>query len=322
MTLAPIVLFVYNRPWHTEQVVNSLQKCELANESDLYIFADGPKNSATDDVKIKISEVRKYLHSIKGFRSIHFDEAETNRGCANSIIYGVNKVINQFGKAIVVEDDIVAHPFFLRFMNEALAFYENDKRIFCISATMEKFTIPKDYKYDVFLTHRTGSWGWATWGDRWRTVDWDMEHYTIISHPTRKQIKKICRGGDDLWPMLLSQWRGKIDAWDIRWLYNMSIQNKLCLRSTVSFVNNIGMDDSGVHCTEGNVPLLPMYNKSLYNLELVPLTRPNKIISKNIRFVFEDKNKESVRFSKRIKRWIKRTLGLQNLNFLKQRVLL
>ena len=308
MTLAPIVLFVYNRPWHTEQVVNSLQKCELANESDLYIFADGPKNSATDDVKIKISEVRKYLHSIKGFRSIHFDEAETNRGCANSIIYGVSKVIEQFGKAIVVEDDIVAHPFFLRFINEALAFYGNDKRIFCISATMERFIIPQDYKYDVFLTHRTGSWGWATWEDRWKTVDWEMGNYPIINCPTKKRIKQLCQGGDDLWPMLNMQLRGEIDAWDIRYLYNMVIQKKLCLRPIKSLVTNIGMDGSGIHCGNDGANLLPLYNHETYDINLIQSPKLNNQITRNIQDIFRDDSHKTVSMWKLLKRRVKRLI--------------
>lgn len=308
MTLAPIVLFVYNRPWHTEQVVNSLQKCELANESDLYIFADGPKNSATDDVKIKISKVRKYIHSIKGFRSIHFDEAETNRGCANSIIHGVSKVIEQLGKAIVVEDDIVAHPFFLRFMNEALDFYEGDKRIFCISATMERFTIPQDYKYDVFLTHRTGSWGWATWDDRWKTVDWEMGNYPIINCPTKKRIKQLCQGGDDLWLMLNMQLRGEIDAWDIRYLYNMVIQKKLCLRPIKSLVTNIGMDGSGIHCGNDGANLLPLYNHETYDINLIQSPKLNNQITRNIQDIFRDDSHKTVSMWKLLKRRVKRLI--------------
>ena len=308
LTYAPISLFVYNRPWHTKQVVEALQRCELSTASDLYIFADGPKEGASNETKDKIIEVRKYLHSINGFRSIHFDEAETNRGCANSIIYGVSKVIKQFGKAIVVEDDIVTHPFFLRFMNEALDFYENDKRIFCISATMENFTIPQDYKYDVFLTHRTGSWGWATWNDRWESVDWNMDNYPIITCPTKKRIKQLCQGGDDLWLMLNMQLNGEIDAWDIRYLYNMVVQKKLCLRPTESLVTNIGMDGSGTHCGGDGANLLPLYNEKTYNINLIQYPKLNNKITHNIQAIFSDDSRKAVSLWKRTKRHVKRLI--------------
>jgi hypothetical protein len=44
MILAPIVLFVYNRPWHIQQTVEALQKNELATESELFIYSDEAKN--------------------------------------------------------------------------------------------------------------------------------------------------------------------------------------------------------------------------------------------------------------------------------------
>lgn len=307
MNLAPIVLFVYNRPWHTRQTVEALQKCDLAEESDLYIFADGPKKNASEEVFNRIAEVRQYIHSIDGFRSVQIVEAPQNIGCADSIINGVTKVIEKHGDAIAVEDDIVVHPFFLRFMNDALNTYKNDERIFCISATMEKFDIPSNYKYDVFLTHRTGSWGWATWINRWKMVNWDIHNYPIIKHPTKKQIKHFCQGGEDLWPMLNAQLKGEIDAWDIRYCYNISLLGKMCLRPVKSFVTNIGMDNSGTHCGESLMPLLPLYDKKNYDICFHGKISIDRNITKNIQTIFRQK-KERLSAFKWAKRRIKQSL--------------
>ena len=311
MNLAPIILFVYNRPWHTQQTVEALQRCELATESDLYIFADGPKSNATDEQKAKISEVRKYIRTIDGFLSVTIEESETNKGLANSVISGVNIIIEKYGRIIVVEDDIVAHPFFLRFMNDALDTYQEKQKIFAISATMERFSMPPNYKKNIFLTYRFGSWGWASWVDRWNSVDWDINNYPIIKHPSQKQIKNFCKGGEDLWPMLKSQARGEIDSWAIRMAYNMSLQSRYCLRPIHSFVYNIGMDSSGIHCGDKKVLLLPMYYNPFYDINLVPLKRPNKLISKNIQIVFKDNPVVRTSITKKTKRWIKRAIGIQ-----------
>lgn len=311
MSLAPIVLFVYNRPWHTRQTVEALQRCELAAESDLYIFADGPREDASEKCKDNIAAVREYIQSIKGFASITIDASPNNIGCADSIIRGVSIVIEDKGKAIVVEDDIVAHPFFLRFMNEALEAYEKDKRIFCISATMEKFEIPTSYTCDVFLTYRTGSWGWATWNDRWKMINWDINNYRIIKHPTKKQIKSFCMGGDDLWPVLNAQFRGEIDAWDGRFCYNMSLLKKMCLRPTKSFVSNIGMDRSGTHCGDVETPLLPLYNQSQYSIYLPSNITIDRIITQNILSFFRQKGNKRIGIVKWIKRKVKKIIRLR-----------
>ena len=120
---APIVLFVYNRPWHTRQTVESLQKNKMANESELFIYSDAAKN---DEAKEKVNEVREYIKSIDGFNKVTIIEREKNWGLANSIIDGVTKIVNEYGKIIVLEDDLVTSPYFLRFMNEALEVYRDE----------------------------------------------------------------------------------------------------------------------------------------------------------------------------------------------------
>ena len=289
-----------------------MQKCELASESDLYIFADGPKEDASEEVLNRISEVRQYINSVNGFRSIQIDETPQNIGCADSIINGVTKVIEKHGEAIVVEDDIVAHPFFLRFMNDALNTYKHDERIFCISATMENFTIPSEYEYDIFLTHRTGSWGWATWADRWQMINWDINSYKLIKHPTKQLIKQFNRGGDDLYRMLIFQLNGVTDAWDIRYCYNMSVLNQLCLRPTKSLVSNIGMDSSGTHCGDVEMSLLPLYNKKQYSIYLPSKISINKKITENIQSIFHQEENPRVGVVKWVKRKVKKIIMLRN----------
>lgn len=245
--ISPIVLFVYNRPWHTQQTIEALQKNELATESELFIFADGPKANATEEQKEKIRQVREYIHKIYGFKSVTICEKETNCGLANSIIAGVTEIINKFGKAIVVEDDLVTSRYFLRFMNEALGFYEQDKRIYMIGGFNLDFKFPRMYLNDVFIVHRSCSWGWATWKNRWITADWAVSDYSSFAND-KIQIDRFCRGGKDMFPMLQKQMEGKLDSWAIRWDYCMYKHDAYCLWPRFSLVNNIGFDGSGVHC--------------------------------------------------------------------------
>ena len=123
VNLAPIVLFVYNRLWHTQQTIEALQKNELASESELFIYADGTKNEKLND---QVLEVRSYIKEVDGFSKVTIIERDKNWGLAANIIDGVTNVINQYGKIIVMEDDIVTSPAYLSFMNQALDFYKNE----------------------------------------------------------------------------------------------------------------------------------------------------------------------------------------------------
>lgn len=106
---APIALFTYCRPWHTQKTVEALLANHESSETDLYIFSDAPKNEKAIE---GVLNTRKYIHTITGFKNVHIIEREKNWGLANSLIDGISKIVNEYGKVIVVEDDIVASPFF------------------------------------------------------------------------------------------------------------------------------------------------------------------------------------------------------------------
>ena len=226
MVLAPIILFVYNRPWHTRQTIEALQKNELAKESELYIFSDGPKTENDE----KVNEVRKYIKTISGFKSITISEKEKNCGLANSVIAGVTEIINKFGKVIVIEDDLVTSKYFLKFINEALDFFEKDERIFSVSGytfPAKTMKIPKNYKHDIYLAYRHGAWGWGTWKNRWESVDWELSDFKEFCENPKLQKAFNC-GGADMSGMLKAQMEGKIDSWAIRFDYSLFKNGCFC----------------------------------------------------------------------------------------------
>ena len=241
--LAPIVLFVYNRPEHTKRTVEALLNNTLAKKSTVFVFSDGAKNDS--DVK-KVNTVRTYIKSLKSFDKIEIREREKNFGLAKSIITGVNEILNIYNEIIVLEDDIVTMPYFLTFMNRSLDFYRSNKKIFSVSGYSYPIEIPDSYKKDVFISHRTSSWGWGTWKDRWQNVDWEVKDFDSFVKDKNAQ-KLFNRAGEDVTPMLKAQIWGEIDSWAIRWTYAHFKQNAYCLLPVRPFCKNIGTDKSGTH---------------------------------------------------------------------------
>ena len=168
----PIIIFAYNRPKHLQRLIDSLRLNPECNDTDLYIFADGAKAAGDADV----DAVREVVKKIDGFRSVTPISREKNIGLAANIIDGVSSTINRHGTAIVLEDDLVVTPFFLRYMDEALRHYK-DSKAFSIAGYTPPIGIPNDYKYDTYAVMRNCSWGWATWQDRWNMVDWDVKNF-------------------------------------------------------------------------------------------------------------------------------------------------
>jgi hypothetical protein len=242
--LAPVCLFVYNRFALTEQTVASLQKNFLAEESDLFIFSDGAKNENTAK---KVAQVRTYIKTITGFKSVTIFESENNKGLANSIISGVTAIIERYGKVIVVEDDLVFSANFLDFMNEGLSLYKQEQKIFSICGYSNQVKLPLNYSYDAYFCTRSSSWGWATWNDRWKTVDWDLTDWD-------KYIKMKTSfnkwGGSDCFQMLYAVKKSTINSWAIRFCFSQFLQNKLSLFPVISKVQNDGFNGTGTNCKQ------------------------------------------------------------------------
>lgn len=252
--LAPVVLFVYNRPDHTRKTLYALTDNELAGKTQLYIFSDGPKIDADSETLQKIELVRKIINEKPWCREVEIIESPVNLGLGTSIRQGVTEIIEKHGRAIVLEDDLITSPFFLNYMNCALDYYENRKGVFSISGYClppNKLKIPESYKYDVFVSLRNSSWGWATWADRWEQVDWEKKNFeTIAVDPNIKEA--FNRGGDDVFELLASQVSGKLDIWSIQFTLAQFANHAISIVPTRSFVDNIGLDGTGMNCTKNS----------------------------------------------------------------------
>jgi acetyltransferase-like isoleucine patch superfamily enzyme len=244
---APIVLFVYNRPWHTQQVLNSLAQNAEAKDSILYVYCDGAKKHTTPDDLIKIEEVIKLVNSEKRFKKVVIKIQEKNKGLANSIIDGVTEVVNMHGTVIVLEDDIVTSVGFLKYMNDTLLFYQDNDKVMHISGYMypHKEELPETFFFNVPLC-----WGWATWKRAW-------DYFEDDSLMLWKQLKneklfhKVDKFGEDyLSEQLAHNLSGRLKTWFIKWHASILLKNGYTLYPGKSLVDNIGFDNTGVHNEE------------------------------------------------------------------------
>lgn len=246
--MTPIVIFAFNRPKMLKRLLDSLQNDVLFDQSGLYIFIDGPRNK-TDEVKVEaVKQIAKGICDIKPTvrRMI---TAKQNQGLGNSIISGVSRIIQQYGKAIVLEDDLVCTPNFLSYMNQALDFYEQDERIISICGYGLKIKRPKDYVGDVYLSVRSSSWGWATWKNRWEKIDWEIKDWDKLSHDASLQ-KAFNQGGSDLYGMLKGYMEGKNHSWAIRFCYNQFRQGKYAICPFLSKIDNEGFGAEATNCKQ------------------------------------------------------------------------
>lgn len=297
MSYAPIVIFVYNRADHFIQVYNALAACKEAKDSELFIFSDGPKNEAG---AAKVNEVRAAVAAIKNsgdFKSVTVNESPVNKGLAASVIAGVTEIINKYGCVIVVEDDCKVSPFFLGYMNNALRFYENNKRIGSIAGYAPDIKLPDNYDKDIYTAYRSCSWTWATWKDRWEGVDWELKEIGDF-YNSPELIKKLNSNGSDRFMRLYRQTKGNGSSWSVRFGAHLVKKDLLTVYPRHSYNSNIGCDESGVHSkSEDNEKMRVDLSKAIANPVLSDVEtdgRIQKILRKHYSYGFVSELKKFI----------------------------
>jgi putative methyltransferase (TIGR04325 family) len=257
MTLAPIILFTYNRLDHTRQTVKALQGNLLASESSLYIYSDYARSENDID---SVLELRKYLNSVDGFKEVTVIERGENFGLSKSIINGVTQTLDKYENVIVLEDDLVTSKYFLKYMNDALEKYKNSEEVISIHG----YVYPLEDKLpETFFLKGADCWGWATWKRGWNLFEKDGQIlYDKLSKG--KLLKEF--NFNNSYPyskMLTDQIAGSNNSWAIRWYASAFLANKLTLYPSLSLVQNIGLDNSGTHCSETDVYTVKMNEKEV-----------------------------------------------------------
>ena len=243
---APIALFAYRRLDHTRLTIEALRDNDLAGQSRLYVFCEGPRS---EEEAAAVSAVRKFVRTIKGFHSVHIVERETNLGLAQSIISGVSQVVAEWGSVIVVEDDLITSRYFLRYMNDGLTAYRDDERVASIHGYIYPVAKPLP---ETFFLRGADCWGWATWDRAWSVFEPDAR---ILLRKLQDQKLESLFDLDDSYPfgeMLRSYAEGRNNSWAIRWHASTFLREMLTLYPGESLVNNIGLDSSGTHCGTTN----------------------------------------------------------------------
>jgi putative methyltransferase (TIGR04325 family) len=256
---APVIIFAFNRPDHTQKCIDALMLNDGWSQTDVFIYCDGPRN----EFDLNVEKTRVIAGNVKGCRSLSVIKSEKNKGLYHSVIEGVTEVIDKFNRAIIVEDDLITSPGFLSFMNGALEKYEDNRNVACISG----YVYPLKKKFDQpFFIKGADCWGWATWKDRWNDLQTDAS--TLLSKIESNKTLMDEFTFNNSYPylqMLRDRSAGLNQSWAILWYASSYLDGKLCLYPSTSLVKNIGNDGSGTHTY---VPTKNFNTKIIFNGQL------------------------------------------------------
>ena len=239
------ILFTYNRSEHTQKVLDALCVNTVLPEK-LYIFQDGLK---IETHRTEWERVNRLIHSVD-FCPTEIVVAKENKGLANSIVTGVNCVFEKYDAVIVLEDDCVPMPEFMRFMTEGLKHYESEERVYNITGYAYPVDI-SDSDKDAYFCGRASSWGWGTWKNKWKIFERTDEALNDIMNDYDLSTE-FAIWGRDLESIVLATKAGRVDSWAAFWSLNIIKHRGVCLTPYISLIQNIGFDGTGVNCGCGD----------------------------------------------------------------------
>jgi len=249
---APVVVFAYARADHLRQTIRSLQRNPEAASTALHVICDGPRRP---EVVPAVQAVREFVETIDGFASVRRLYRNENLGLARSIIAGVGDLLAQHERLIVLEDDLVLSPHFLRYMNTGLQCYADDAQV----ASIHGYCYPVGQALPAtFFLRGADCWGWATWARAWRHFEPDGQ--VLLDALLQRRLTQAfdLDGAFPYTAMLADQVSGRNDSWAVRWHAACFLKNMLTLYPGRSLVENIGNDASGTHCSSTDAYTRPL----------------------------------------------------------------
>lgn len=239
---SPIAVFLYNRPDKSYSCLKSLSQNQGFNDSPLYIFIDGPKSNKD---KSQIEGVKKIVADFEFKNLKEVQASNSNKGLANSVFQGVDKILSLYDTVIVIEDDLILSPLFLNFMNKCLKKY-NTNDIYQVSGYVWGGSL-KNTNHP-FLIPNVNSWGWATWRSKWINFQLGKINNENLNDFDVKTIYDFnLKNSYNYFKILKKHIRGKVDSWAIQWYYFVFINKGYTIYPPTSLLANNGMDGSGTH---------------------------------------------------------------------------
>lgn len=240
------ILFTYNRSDHTLRTLNALKENTVLPQK-LVVFQDGLKCLKDKEEWNKVSLIINNIDWCENQIIV----SPNNKGLAASIVDGVTSVFEENDAVIVLEDDCVSHPLFMKYVMDCLYKYKDEEKVFSINGYSWPLNVQGNGT-DVYFAGRAGSWGWATWKNRWEYYEQD---YTIL-----RSIKSSKEGneqfeiwGRDLESYLRGNIEGNCNSWAVFWSLQCIKRGGFCPTPYQSLIHNIGHDGTGVHCGDSEL---------------------------------------------------------------------
>lgn len=264
----PVLVIGFNRPDILRQ---SIVKLRESRPLHMYFACDGARENKPGEEKL-VAEVRSIMENeIDWPCEKQYKYNSCNKGAEITVSEAISWVLTDNEYVIILEDDILAPYSFLRFTQEMLYLYQENKQVYQITScnyTPMPFPNNEDYTFS-FSGHISG---WATWKRAWNHFDlmvndFDKTISTIdaqegFSDSEKKRFRNFC--------LRLKKNGCGNSSWDTIWAYTKKRDGGLSIIPRVHLSSNVGV--IGLHSRGVN-----RVNFLEYDEEFIATNHPKEI---------------------------------------------
>ncbi|UCU92220.1 hypothetical protein [Hydrogenophaga taeniospiralis] len=219
-----------------------IDRLRQVKPSLVLVVADGPKRGDMADTEA-CEQVRAEISRIDWDCRLHLDYAESNMGCSERVVSGLNWAFSLVDRAIILEDDIDADRRFFWWAARMLAAYENRDDVAMLCGHNSLVWWPNVNPFTAGIPSlRSGISGWATWRRKWHAVQ-----NTPIGGNIGDAVVDIA--AHDFEPALGALLRFYLEqarkvtnlTWDDNWSLRMVMSGRIAIVSPVNLVHHLGL---------------------------------------------------------------------------------
>jgi hypothetical protein len=240
---APVALFIFRRPEATRRVFDRIRQARPAR---LLVVADGPSPSRAGEAEL-CAQARAVAGAVDWPCQVERDYSAENLGCKRRMASGLNWVFSRCEEAIILEDDCLPDLSFFPYCAELLSRYRDEPRVMMVSGdNFQGGARRGDASYYFSAYHHI--WGWASWRRAWQHYDVDMQAWPAARASGLLHRALADPVAEAVWERDLQRaFEGKVDTWDLQWLFCCWRLGALCPLPNVNLVTNIGAGPGGTH---------------------------------------------------------------------------
>lgn len=234
----PILLLLFNRPQHTQEVMQLLQELRPAR---LYLHCDGPRPHVPGEVE-RVAEVRKTTQSISWPCEVKTLFREENAGLRAGVYGALNWFFSEEESGIVLEDDCAPDLSFFPFCESLLKKYAEDETILHIGGFNIAEADTRNMSDSYFFSRLSFVWGWASWRRAWHEMSIDLDGFeNFVAEGSISELlpDPIARA------YMLEKFRAtkarENNSWAYAWSFSIMKNKGLSIVPRVNLVQNTGI---------------------------------------------------------------------------------